>query len=73
MGISIEESLINLFESNRIVFWHDYKNEMRDDFLAIEIDNVEKVEVKNDEYYLKYKILREQSKQKFLIYKCQYD
>ena len=32
MGKSISESLNNLFCKNRIVFWHDDKNEMLEEF-----------------------------------------
>ncbi len=33
MGKSINDNLINLFKKHRIVFWHDYKKEMLEDFL----------------------------------------
>ena len=69
MVIDIKESLINLFSKNRIVFWHDKKNEMLEEFQNIEIKGVEKIEVNNNEFSLKYKILKEEPNQNFLIYK----
>ena len=40
MGINITESLIKLFAKNRIVFWHDKKNEMLEEFQNIKIEGV---------------------------------
>jgi uncharacterized protein (TIGR02687 family) len=65
----IAVSLSKLFEKHRIVFWYDAKREFRDDFEALNLKGVEKVEINNNEYGLKYRILREEPKQKFLLYK----
>ena len=40
MGKSIRNSLKNLFLQHRIVFWHDSKNEMHEDFKQIKIKDV---------------------------------
>ena len=69
MGIDINKSLIKLFSKNRIVFWHDKQNEMLEEFKNIEIKGVEKIEINNNEFSIKYKILKESPKQNFLIYK----
>ena len=69
MGIDIKESLIKLFSKNRIVFWHDKKNEMWEEFQNIKIEGVQKIEINNNEFSLKYKILKEEPNQNFLIYK----
>lgn len=42
---------------------------MRDQFELLELADVEKLELTNNEYGIKYKILREQPKQKFLLYR----
>ena len=73
MGKNIKASLTDLFEEKRIVFWHDEKEEMKEEFKDIELDNVEKIEIVNNEFSIKYKILKEQPKQKFLIYKTKLD
>ena len=69
MLMDINESLIKLFSKNRIVFWHDKKNEMLEEFQNIKIKGIEKIEINNNEFSLKYKILKEEPNQKFLIYK----
>lgn len=65
----IVASLTKMFEKNRIVFWYDQEKNLRETFNNVDINNVEKIEIKNNEFALKYKILREYPKQKFLLYK----
>ena len=69
MPNKIETSLSKLFENHRVVFWYDSKKELRDDFNSINIDGVNKEEINNNEFGLKYQILREKSEEKFLLYK----
>ena len=69
MSQQITHALSRLFDKHRIVFWYDTKQELRSDFEAISISDVEKVEIANNEYGLKYRILREAPEQKFLLYK----
>ena len=57
MGKSIRDSLKNLFLQHRIVFWHDNKNEMHEDFKQIKIKDVENIEICNNEFSVKYKVL----------------
>ncbi len=61
-------SLQKLFERYRIVFWYDDKRNLREDFEALELAGVTKVEIDNNEFSLKYRMLREDSKTKFLLY-----
>lgn len=68
MNERIAQALIKQFDRDRIVFWYDSKQELRDDFESLELDRVIKIELKNNEFAIKYRILREQPKQKFLIY-----
>lgn len=65
----ITQALTNLFDKQRIVFWYDTRQEFRTDFEALELPGVEKVELANNEFGLKYRILREQPEQKFLLYR----
>jgi len=69
MNTQIKQALENLFHKHRIVFWYDNKQEFEQEFEALEFDDVTKLEIKNNEFKLKYQILREQKEQKFLLYK----
>lgn len=62
-------ALAKLFDCHRIVFWYDAKKELRDDFEALSLPGIEKIALVNNEYGIKYKILREQPERKFLLYR----
>ncbi|MHB1563770.1 MAG: BREX-1 system phosphatase PglZ type A [Leptospirillum sp.] len=65
----IAQALTKLFDRHRIVFWYDAKQELRDDFEALSLPGVDKLELTNNEYGIKYRLLREQPVQKFLLYR----
>tara|TARA_R110001583_G_scaffold104199_1_gene251573 strand:- start:2303 stop:4846 length:2544 start_codon:yes stop_codon:yes gene_type:complete len=65
----IKQALSRLFDKHRIVFWYDAKKELRADYDRLDIAGVEKCEIANDEFTLKHRLLREQPKQNFLLYK----
>ncbi|HIJ32815.1 MAG TPA: BREX-1 system phosphatase PglZ type A [Gammaproteobacteria bacterium] len=65
----INQPLTRLFEKHRIIFWYDAKKELRAEYESLELEGVEKVEINNNEFGLKYRLLREQPKQQFLLYK----
>lgn len=69
MNDRIAKALEKLFDRHRVVFWYDTKQELRPDFEALELPNVEKIEIQNNEFGIKYRILREAPTQKFLLYK----
>jgi uncharacterized protein (TIGR02687 family) len=64
----ISQALTRLFEHHRIVFWYDAKKELRREFEELALPGVEKLELANNEYSIKYRILREQPEQQFLLY-----
>jgi len=64
----ISQTLNKLFERHRIVFWYDTKHELRNEFEGVSLSDVVNLEIKNNEYNLKYRLLREEPKQKFLLY-----
>lgn len=68
MSKNVANALVSLFEKHRIIFWYDTKKELRGDFEAVSLPDVIKLEIANNEYALKYRILREESGQKFLLY-----
>lgn len=65
----IQQALGNLFEKQRIVFWYDTRREFRADFELLALPGVEKIELSNNEFGVKYRVLREQPEQKFLLFK----
>ena len=65
----IAQALTQLFDRHRIVFWYDAKQELREDFEALQLPGVEKLELINNEYVIKYRLLREQPERKFLLYR----
>jgi uncharacterized protein (TIGR02687 family) len=69
MSERITQALTKLFKKHRIVFWYDEEESLRGDFDAISLPEVEKIEIANNEFGLKYRLLREQPMQKFLVFK----
>ncbi len=65
----ITQALANLFDKQRIVFWYDARREFRADFEALALDGVEKIELTNNAFGVKYRVLRQQPEQKFLLYR----
>lgn len=64
----IQKTLEKMFDRHRIIFWYDAKKELRSDFEQLEMPDAEKIEIHNNEFGIKHRILREQPKQKFLLY-----
>ncbi len=69
MNSRIAQALTKLFERHRIIFWYDTKHELRDDFEALDLPGIEKVELTNNEFGVKHRLLREEPNQKFLLYR----
>lgn len=69
MNDRIAKALSKRFERHRIVFWYDEERTLRKDFEALSLPGVEKVEIANNEYGLKHRLLREEPGQKFLLYR----
>ena len=65
----IAKGLETLFERHRVVFWYDTKQELRRAFEALQLPDVEKVELANNEFGVKHRILREAPRQRFLLYR----
>ena len=68
MSTQIKSALVKKFKKYRIVFWYDTKQELRSDFEELQLEDVEKLELSNNEFGMKYRILREEPEQKFLLY-----
>ena len=68
MSDRIEAGLKRLFDEHRIVFWYDAARDMRAEYEAVDLAGVEKVEIANNEFGLKYRMLRQEPTQKFLVF-----
>jgi uncharacterized protein (TIGR02687 family) len=64
----IQHALTKLFERHRIIFWYDVKKELRSDYENLDMPEVEKLEINNNEFNIKYRVLRELPEQRFLLY-----
>ena len=69
MNDRITASLKRLFDEQRIVFWYDTARDMRAAFDAVDLEDVQKVEIANNEFGLKYRMLKQDPKAKFLVFK----
>lgn len=67
---SIETSLINMFNKHRIVFWKDQDEKVREEYESVNINGIIKLEIDNNEFGLKHKILKEEPETKFLLYRA---
>jgi uncharacterized protein (TIGR02687 family) len=72
MNENIVQSLRQLFEvdGKRIVFWYDRNGDLRDEFEALVLPGITTLEIQNNEFAIKYRILREEPKQNFLLYQA---
>lgn len=70
MNQQINDAINKLFEKNRIVFWYDPEKQFQNDFNELVFDNAQKIQINNNEFNIKYKVLREKKDQNFLIYKA---
>jgi len=66
----IQSALTNLFKKHRIVFWYDTKRELRGEFEALILPGIEVIELANNEFSVKHRILRQFPEQKFLLYRA---
>lgn len=69
MNDRIASALARLFEEHRIVFWPDPTGEMREAYKAVALPGVTRVEVANNEFGLKLRMLRREPDAKFLVYR----
>ena len=65
---SVTHSLNDIFNKHRLVFWYDPDGEMREEYTEYESEAVIKVEVHNDQFGLKHRMMRGEPEQNFLLY-----
>lgn len=68
INTKVQSALEKLFQQHRLVFWYDDKAEMNTLFESLQISEVEKIVIANNEFTLKHRILIEQPTQRFLLY-----
>jgi uncharacterized protein (TIGR02687 family) len=68
MNDRIAQALTKLFDKHRIVFWYDAKKELRKEFESLSLPGIEKIELRNNEFGVKYRTLRAEAEQKYLLY-----
>lgn len=56
------------FQKHRIVSWYDGEKEFRHHFREFQLPGVQKIEINNNQFKVKYRVLRQQPEQKFLLY-----
>lgn len=66
----IAKSLAAKFEKHRIVIWSDPNGDWGEAFAAIDLPEVAKASVANNEFALKHRMLRDEPRQKFLVYRA---
>ncbi|MCX8559242.1 BREX-1 system phosphatase PglZ type A [Mycolicibacterium mucogenicum] len=66
---TLRPHLERCFENHRIVFWHDPDGEYGADLGSLELPGVQTIQVANDEYAIKHRLLQEEPTGKFLIYR----
>ena len=64
----LTQSLLRLFDTHRIIFWYDENQEMTEQVAKLSLPGIDIVSVANNEFSLKYRVLRLQPKTSFLLY-----
>jgi uncharacterized protein (TIGR02687 family) len=66
---TLRSHLERRFESHRLVFWHDPEGQYGADLDSLELPGVQTIQVANDEFAIKHRLLQEKPAGKFLIYR----
>ncbi|WP_020534914.1 BREX-1 system phosphatase PglZ type A [Lewinella cohaerens] len=65
----IEASLNILFQTHRVIFWYDKEEKMRPEYEQISLEGIEKLEVSNNEFAVKARVLQStQPDDRLLLY-----
>lgn len=64
----IKQTLENLFNKHRIIFWYDDNTEMQEVYDQLDFNRIEKITLRNNEFQVKHRVIREEPGKKFLIY-----
>lgn len=64
----IAEALIKRFETYRIIFWYDEKEELLAEYQELNLAEVEKIYVQGNEFEVKHRVSKQAPEGKFLLY-----
>lgn len=64
----LQSRLTQLFDKHRLIFWYDEAGKLSHEFEALSLTDVTPLRIENNEYGLRYRIMREEAAQKFLLY-----
>jgi uncharacterized protein (TIGR02687 family) len=65
---NIEEALSKRFKDHRVIFWYDEKEELLEQYQELQIPDVVKIHVLENEFEVKYIINKQNPDKKFLLY-----
>jgi uncharacterized protein (TIGR02687 family) len=66
---AVRPHLERRFESYRIVFWHDPEGQYAEDLDGLDLPGVQTIRIANNEYGIKNRLLHDEPKGKFLVYR----
>ncbi len=64
----IAEALIKKFQTHRVIFWYDERQEFTEQFEMLELEGIDKVHVQGNEFEIKHLIVKKAPERKFLLY-----
>ena len=64
----IKEALVKRFQTHRVIFWYDEKEELIEQFNELIIDEVENIHIQGNEFEVKHIINKQHPKGKYLLY-----
>ena len=68
MNNKVQAALEKKFEEQRIIFWYDDKADFTGLFESLQLPEVEKIVIENNEFTLKHRLLITQPHHRFLVY-----
>lgn len=66
---TVRPHLLRRFDSHRVVFWHDPEGQYAADLDGLDLSGIQTIEVANNEFAIKYRLLHDEPKGKFLVYR----
>lgn len=66
---TVRPHLLRWFDSRRVVFWHDPDGQYAADLDSLDLPGIEIIRVANDEFAIKNRLLHDEPREKFLVYR----
>lgn len=71
MNDSLKKNLKEAFKKHDVLFWYNTDDESYELFDSLELDDVKKLKIEDNEFYIKYVITHKSKDEKFLVYSNQ--